>query len=57
MSKHDLQLSPVVEPVQGEQPAAPSARRDNAGAPRANWEGYSPETLAALLDDLTSSAW
>jgi hypothetical protein len=50
MSKADSQQAAGAEPVEGAKTTAGSLQGNDRGAP-AGWEGYSPETLAALLDE------
>jgi hypothetical protein len=56
MSIYDFQLGAVAEPGQGVKTAG-GPRADDPAAPLEGGEGYSPETLAALLEGSSPAVW
>jgi hypothetical protein len=56
MDKYDSQQAVGAEPAEGAKQAGGSPRADEQGA-AAGWEGYSPDTLAALLDGQSPAVW
>jgi hypothetical protein len=56
MSKHDSHQPAHPEATDGAKPTDASLQGADNRAPAGGWQGYSPETMAALLDELPA-AW
>ncbi len=56
MSTYDFQLGAVTDPGQGVK-ATGSLRSEDPAVPLEGGEGYSPETLAALLEGWPPDVW
>jgi hypothetical protein len=57
MSMHDSQQPAGPEPVEAAMTTDGSRQGDGCRAAAVGWQGYSPETLAALQDDPPPAVW
>jgi hypothetical protein len=56
MNQFDLRQAAGTEPAERSQPLTDSPRGEDPGDRLASWDGYSPDTLAAL-DEHPSDVW